>query len=157
MPRSIELVLQDGETLESALRRFERKDVQEEIIKEVKKHSLYLKPGEKRRIKPYSMQVRTRKHGLLEFAIQEVKALSPKRQDAIAEAILADLRQEADPSATRFQDLVEAKYTRGLSPAESLEFDGIEAAFRDSDEAFYRPIIERAKAKKPSAGKRRGS
>ena len=41
--------MQDGETLESALRRFKRKVQQEDIIKEIKRHSFYLKPGEKRR------------------------------------------------------------------------------------------------------------
>ena len=43
-----EVHLQDGETLESALRRFKRKVQQEDIIKEIKRHSFYLKPGEKK-------------------------------------------------------------------------------------------------------------
>ena len=38
-----EVRLQDGETLENALRRFKRKVQQEDIIKEVKRHSFYLK------------------------------------------------------------------------------------------------------------------
>jgi len=42
-----EVKLQEGETLENALRRFKRKVQQEDIIKEVKRHSFYLKPGEK--------------------------------------------------------------------------------------------------------------
>ena len=46
-----EVHLQDGETLESALRRFKRKVQQEDIIKEIKRHSFYLKPGEKKRAK----------------------------------------------------------------------------------------------------------
>ena len=46
-----EVRLQDGETLENALRRFKRKVQQEDIIKEVKRHSFYLKPGEKLRVK----------------------------------------------------------------------------------------------------------
>jgi len=41
-----EVKLQEGETLENALRRFKRKVQQEDIIKEVKRHSYYLKPGE---------------------------------------------------------------------------------------------------------------
>jgi small subunit ribosomal protein S21 len=41
----------DGESIESALRRFKRKVQQEDIIKEVKKHSFYVKPGEKKRLK----------------------------------------------------------------------------------------------------------
>ena len=42
-----EVHIQDGESLESALRRFKRKVQQEDIIKEIKRHSFYLKPGEK--------------------------------------------------------------------------------------------------------------
>jgi small subunit ribosomal protein S21 len=37
--------------LENALRRFKRKVQTEDIIKEVKRHSFYLKPGERRRAK----------------------------------------------------------------------------------------------------------
>lgn len=46
-----EVIVQEGETLESALRRFKRKVQQEDIIKDIKRHSFYLKPGEKRRTK----------------------------------------------------------------------------------------------------------
>ena len=42
-----EVHILDGETLESALRRFKRKVLQEDIIKEIKRHSFYLKPGQK--------------------------------------------------------------------------------------------------------------
>ena len=43
-----EVRLQDGESIESALRRFKRKVQTEDIINEVKRHSFYLKPGAKR-------------------------------------------------------------------------------------------------------------
>ena len=56
-----EVVVQDGETLESALRRFKRKVQQEDIIKEIKRHSFYLKPGEKRRTKEALARKRNRK------------------------------------------------------------------------------------------------
>lgn len=56
-----EVSLQDGETLESALRRFKRKVQQEDIIKEVKKHSFYLKPGERKRVKAALARKRNRK------------------------------------------------------------------------------------------------
>lgn len=56
-----EVILQDGETLESALRRFKRKVQQEDIIKEIKKHSYYLKPGEKKRVKQALARKRNRK------------------------------------------------------------------------------------------------
>ena len=46
-----EVHVQEGETLESALRRFKRKVPTEDLIKEIKRHSFYLKPGEKKRSK----------------------------------------------------------------------------------------------------------
>jgi small subunit ribosomal protein S21 len=56
-----EVRLQDGETLENALRRFKRKVQQEDIIKEIKKHSYYMKPGERRRAKEALSRKRLRK------------------------------------------------------------------------------------------------
>lgn len=56
-----EVHLQEGETLESALRRFKRKVQQEDIVKEIKRHSFYLKPGEKRRTKEALARKRNRK------------------------------------------------------------------------------------------------
>ena len=56
-----EIRLQDGESLESALRRFKRKVQAEDIIKEVKRHSYYLKPGEKKRVKQALARKRARK------------------------------------------------------------------------------------------------
>src|SRR5579883_1057942 len=56
-----EVHVQDGETLESALRRFKRKVLQEDIIKETKLHSFYLKPGEKKRVKAALARKRNRK------------------------------------------------------------------------------------------------
>jgi len=44
-----------------ALRRFKRKVQQEDIIKEVKRHSFYLKPGEKKRVKEALARKRARK------------------------------------------------------------------------------------------------
>ena len=56
-----EIHVHDGETVESALRRFKRKVLQEDIIKEVKRHSFYLKPGEKKRVKEALARKRSRK------------------------------------------------------------------------------------------------
>ena len=56
-----EVRIQDGESIENALRRFKRKVQQEDIIKELKKHSFYLKPGEKKRIKQALARKRSRK------------------------------------------------------------------------------------------------
>ena len=46
-----EVRIQEGESIESALRRFKQKIQQKNIIKNIKKHSFYLKPGDKRRAK----------------------------------------------------------------------------------------------------------
>jgi small subunit ribosomal protein S21 len=56
-----EVRLQDGESLENALRRFKRKVQAEDIIKEVRRHSYYLKPGEKKRVKQDLARKRARK------------------------------------------------------------------------------------------------
>jgi len=56
-----EVHVQDGETLENALRRFKRKVLQEDIIKEVKRHAFYLKPGQKKRVKSALARKRARK------------------------------------------------------------------------------------------------
>ena len=56
-----EVRLQDGETVENALRRFKRQVIQENIIGEVKRHSFYLKPGQKLRVKQALASKRNRK------------------------------------------------------------------------------------------------
>ena len=56
-----EVRLQEGESLENALRRFKRRVQQEDIIKEVKRHSFYLKPGERKRVKAALARKRSRK------------------------------------------------------------------------------------------------
>jgi small subunit ribosomal protein S21 len=56
-----EVRVQEGESLENALRRFKRKVQTEDIIKEVKRHSYYLKPGEKLRVKQALARKRARK------------------------------------------------------------------------------------------------
>ena len=56
-----EVRLQEGETLENALRRFKRKVIAEDIIKDVKRHSFYLKPGQKLRVKQELARKRNRK------------------------------------------------------------------------------------------------
>ena len=56
-----EVHIQDGETLENALRRFKRKVLQEDIIKEIKRRSFYLKPGQKKRAKEALARKRNRK------------------------------------------------------------------------------------------------
>ena len=55
------VVIDDGESIEQALKRFKRKVQQEAIIKEIKKHSVYFKPGEKRRMKEAQARKRMRR------------------------------------------------------------------------------------------------
>ena len=56
-----EVHLNDGESLESALKRFKRKVLQEDIIKDIKSHAFYLKPGQKKRVKSELARKRARK------------------------------------------------------------------------------------------------
>ncbi len=56
-----EIRVQDNESIESALRRFKRKVQQEDIIKEIKRHSFYMKPGDKKRAKQALARKRQRK------------------------------------------------------------------------------------------------
>jgi small subunit ribosomal protein S21 len=56
-----EVRLQEGEPLENALRRFKRKVQSEDVIRDVKRHSFYLKPGERLRLKEALARKRNRK------------------------------------------------------------------------------------------------
>lgn len=62
-----EVTVQEGEPLDGALRRFKRKVQQEDIIKEIKRHSFYLKPGEKQRVKAALARKRNRKKRVREL------------------------------------------------------------------------------------------
>jgi small subunit ribosomal protein S21 len=53
--------LHDGETLESALRRFKLRVQQEDILGECKRRSYYLKPTQKKRVKAALARKRKRK------------------------------------------------------------------------------------------------
>ena len=55
------VVIDEGESIESALKRFKRRVQQEAIIKEIKKHSVYFKPGEKKRTKEAQARKRMRR------------------------------------------------------------------------------------------------
>ena len=68
-----EVHIQDGETLENALRRFKRKVLQEDIIKEVKRHAFYLKPGQKRRLKSALARKRNRKKRNRDSALEQTR------------------------------------------------------------------------------------
>ncbi|MFQ5694457.1 MAG: 30S ribosomal protein S21 [Terriglobia bacterium] len=62
-----EVRAQEGEPVDSLLKRFKRKVQTEDIIKEIKRHSYYMKPGEKRRIKAALARKRIRKKQRREF------------------------------------------------------------------------------------------
>jgi small subunit ribosomal protein S21 len=68
-----EVHIQDGETLENALRRFKRKVLQEDIIKEVKRHAFYLKPGQKKRVKSALARKRNRKKRSRDSAMEQTR------------------------------------------------------------------------------------
>lgn len=56
------VLVKENESLESALRRFRRKVQREAIMKDYKKNSVYLKPGDKRRMKEHSARKRMRRY-----------------------------------------------------------------------------------------------
>ena len=62
-----EVQVHAGESLESALKRFKRKVLQEDIIKEIKRHAFYLKPGQKKRTKAALARKRNRKKRTRDF------------------------------------------------------------------------------------------
>lgn len=62
-----EVQVHEGESLESALKRFKRKVLQEDIIREIKRHSFYLKPGQKKRVKEALARKRNRKKRKRDF------------------------------------------------------------------------------------------
>jgi small subunit ribosomal protein S21 len=55
------VLVKENESLENALRRFKRKVQREAIMKDVKKSSIYVKPGEKRRMKEHRALKRMRR------------------------------------------------------------------------------------------------
>jgi small subunit ribosomal protein S21 len=50
-----------GESIESALRRFKRKVMSEEIIKDAKKHAFFIPPSQKAKLKSAMARKRNRK------------------------------------------------------------------------------------------------
>ncbi len=82
------------------------------------------------------------KSTLLQQVLKQVVTLPLERQDSIAIEILDSLKKP-DAKSARFQQLIENKYTTGLSEVECSELEGLEADFRKGDEAFYGPILER--------------
>ena len=59
--RLAEVKIQEGESIESALRRFKRKVISEEIIKDLKKHAHFIPPGQKAKLKSANARKRNRR------------------------------------------------------------------------------------------------
>lgn len=56
------VIVEENESLEKALRRFKRRVQREAIMKDYKKSSIYLKPGDKRRMKKARARKRIRRY-----------------------------------------------------------------------------------------------
>lgn len=55
------VTVNNNESIESALRRFKRKVMTEEIIKDLKKHAHFVPPGQKAKLKSQNARKRNRK------------------------------------------------------------------------------------------------
>lgn len=55
------ITINSNESIESALRRFKRKVMTEEIIKDLKKHSHFIPPGQKAKLKSAMARKRNKK------------------------------------------------------------------------------------------------
>lgn len=56
------VLVKENESLENALRRFRRKVQREATMKDCKKSSVYLKPGDKKRMKEHRARKRIRRY-----------------------------------------------------------------------------------------------
>ncbi len=56
------VLINENESLENALRRFRRKVQQEGIMRDYKKSSVYMKPGDKKRMKEHRARKRMRRY-----------------------------------------------------------------------------------------------
>jgi len=56
------VLVKENESMENALRRFRRKVQQEGIMRDYKKSSVYMKPGDKRRMKEHRAHKRMRRY-----------------------------------------------------------------------------------------------
>ena len=55
------IAVNTNESIESALRRFKRKVISEEIIKDLKKHAHFIPPGQKAKLKSVNARKRNRR------------------------------------------------------------------------------------------------
>ena len=57
------VTVNQGESIESALRRFKRRVMTEEIIKDAKRHAFFMPPGQKAKLKSALARKRNKKKG----------------------------------------------------------------------------------------------
>jgi small subunit ribosomal protein S21 len=56
------VLVKENESLEDAIRRFRRKVQREAIMRDYKKNSVYMKPGDRRRMKEHRARKRLRRY-----------------------------------------------------------------------------------------------
>ncbi len=66
------VTINQGESIESALRRFKRKVMTEEIIKDAKKHAFFIPPGQKAKLKSALARKRNKKKGRMRTTVLPV-------------------------------------------------------------------------------------
>ncbi|MBK9155717.1 MAG: 30S ribosomal protein S21 [Chloracidobacterium sp.] len=69
------ITVNNNESIESALRRFKRKVISEEIIKDLKKHAHFIPPGQKAKLKSQNARKRNRRR----FRSQRPMGTGPQR------------------------------------------------------------------------------
>ena len=70
------VTINQGESIESALRRFKRKVMTEEIIKDAKKHAFFIPPGQKAKLKSALARKRNKKKGRMRPTTPETNRTS---------------------------------------------------------------------------------
>ena len=71
------VTVNQGESIESALRRFKRKVMTEEIIKDAKKHAFFIPPGQKAKLKSALARKRNKKKGRMRTCPPRLVVKSP--------------------------------------------------------------------------------
>lgn len=69
------ITVHSNESIENALRRFKRKVISEEIIKDLKKHAYFIPPGQKAKLKSVNARKRNRRR----FRQQRPTGAAPQR------------------------------------------------------------------------------
>lgn len=71
------ITVNNNEGIESALRRFKRKVMTEEIIKDLKKHAHFIPPGQKAKLKSAMARKRNKKRNRMRPTTNTAPATSP--------------------------------------------------------------------------------